>query len=146
MPRRTINKTGYAALWLLTLAIGVGVGFLLLDRDGGNSPETEIPNLVGTWRGENLTVSEAKGYREWADKTVRITEQKDRRFRGVFTYADGTKNFFGIIYPDNVSFTWVSTPSKGFNHGRILGPDRIGACYVEAFTEATAGCAELTRE
>ena len=28
----------------------------------------------------------------------------------------------------------------------VLGPDRIGACYVEAWTEATAGCAELVRQ
>jgi len=146
MSRRLINKAGYTLLWLLTLAIGVGVGSLLLEKDARDSLQMEIPNLVGTWVGQNLTVSESKGYREWGEKTVHITEQKDRRFRGTFTYADGTKNFFGVIYPDNISFTWVSTPSKGFNHGRILGPDRIGACYVEAWTEATAGCAELVRQ
>jgi hypothetical protein len=105
-----------------------------------------IPNLVGTWVGENRTVSDKKGYRVWGEKTVEITEQQDRRFRGHFTYADGTKHFFGVIYPDNVSFTWVASDSKGYNHGRILGPDRIAACYVEAGEEATAGCADLTRK
>ncbi len=105
-----------------------------------------IPNLVGTWVGENRTVSDKKGYRIWGEKTVEITEQQDRRFRGHFTYADGTKHFFGVIYPDNLSFTWVASDSKGYNHGRILGPDRIAACYVESGEEATAGCADLTRK
>ena len=105
----------------------------------------DIPNLVGTWVGENRTVSDKKGYKIWGEKTVEITEQQDRRFRGHFTYPAGTKKFFGVIYPDNTSFTWVATDSKGYNHGRILGPDRIAACYVELGEDATAGCAELTR-
>ena len=52
----------------------------------------------------------------------------------------------GIIYPGNRSFNWVSSDSKGYNHGRILGPDTITACYVEAGEQSTAGCAELTRQ
>lgn len=104
-----------------------------------------IPNLVGTWVGENRTVSDKKGYKIWGEKTVEITEQQDRRFRGHFTYSEGTKKFFGVIYPDNTSFTWVASDSHGYNHGRILGPDRIAACYVESGPEATAGCAELER-
>lgn len=108
--------------------------------------DKDIPNLVGTWVGENRTVSDKKGYKVWGEKTVQITEQQDRRFRGTFTYPDGTKNFFGVIYPDNISFTWVASNSKGYNHGRILGPDRIGACYVESGEDATAGCADLVRK
>jgi hypothetical protein len=108
--------------------------------------DKSIPSLVGTWVGENRTVSDKKGYKVWGTKTVEITEQQDRRFRGHFTYEGGTKNFFGVIYPDNLSFTWVASDSKGYNHGRILGPDRIGACYVESGPDATAGCAELERK
>jgi hypothetical protein len=104
-----------------------------------------IPNLVGTWIGENFTVSDKKGYADWGSKKVEITEQRDRRFRGHFTYPGGTKKFFGVIYPDNVSFSWVASDSKGYNHGRILGTDKIAACYVESGEDATAGCAELTR-
>jgi hypothetical protein len=107
---------------------------------------SEIPNLVGTWVGENRTVSDKKGYKVWGEKTVEITEQQDRRFRGHFTYPEGTKKFFGVIYPDNTSFTWVASDSKGYNHGRILAPDRIAACYVESGPDATAGCAELARK
>lgn len=117
----------------------------VLAASGATADDTAIPNLVGTWAGENRTVSDKKGFRVWGEKTVVITEQQDRRFRGHFTYADGTKNFLGVIYPDNISFTWVASDSKGYNHGRILAPDRIGACYVESGEEATVGCAELTR-
>jgi hypothetical protein len=104
-----------------------------------------IPELTGTWSGTNHTVSDLKGFKEW-EKTIHITEQRDRRFKGHFTYVDGTKHFSGIIYPGNISFSWVSSDSKGYNHGRILGPDTITACYVEALEQSTAGCAELTRQ
>lgn len=109
------------------------------------SASETIPNLVGTWSGDNNTISDKKGLKTWK-KTVHITEQTDRRFRGHFVYSAGRKDFFGVIYPDNLSFTWVAADSKGYNHGRILGPDHIAACYVEPGEEATAGCADLTRE
>ena len=104
----------------------------------------DVPSMVGTWVGENRTISYKKGLRVWK-KTIHITEQVDRRFRGHFTYSAGTKKFFGVVYPDNVSFSWVASDSKGYNHGRILGNDSITACYVESGAEATAGCAELKR-
>ncbi len=124
----------------LTSAIVATAGYTAALAD-----DAAIPSLVGTWVGENRIVSDKKGFKVWGEKTVVITEQQDRRFRGHFTYAAGTKHFFGVIYPDNTSFTWVAADSKGYNHGRILAPDRIGACYVESGAEATAGCAELTR-
>ena len=104
-----------------------------------------IPNLIGTWSGPNNTISETKGYKT-RKKTIEITEQKGRRFRGQFNYAGDIKNFFGVIYPDNISFTWVSTNSKGYNFGRILGKDHISACFIEAGKKASAGCAELKRQ
>lgn len=104
-----------------------------------------VPELIGKWTGKNNTVSDKKGYLT-RDKTIEITEQKGRRFKGKFSYSGGTVKFFGVIYPDNKSFTWVSHQSRGFNHGRILGKNRISACYVEAGMEATAGCADLTRQ
>lgn len=105
----------------------------------------EVPNLVGKWSGKNNTVSGKKGYLT-RDKTIEITEQKGRRFKGIYSYSEGTVNFFGVIYPDNKSFTWVSHGSRGYNHGRILTDDKISACYVEAGLQATAGCAELSRQ
>ena len=133
-------------LWCLLIINSIAIACIYytnrLEKADGSQ---DIPNLVGSWSGENVTLSDQKGYKIWGNKVVHITEQKDRRFRGTFTYPDGTKNFSGVIYPDNISFTWVSTNSRGFNHGRILGENTIGACYVEAWEQATAGCATLTR-
>jgi hypothetical protein len=107
--------------------------------------EAPVPNLIGTWTGENQTYSENKGYSNW-NKTVEISEQKGRIFKGQFTYADGTKHFFGIIYPDNISFTWVAPDSKGYNQGRIHGKNSISACYTESGADATVGCVELSKK
>jgi len=104
-----------------------------------------IPNLVGTWVGINKTISEDRGYRSW-EKKVEILEQDERRFKGKFSYTDGTKNFFGVIHPDNKTITWVATNSRGYNMGKLLDQNRISACYVESGIDATAGCAELTRK
>ncbi|WP_417541725.1 hypothetical protein [Methylophaga thalassica] len=137
------NTASQFLLWLLVLVNTAGIAYYYYQTE---IKAKQIPNLVGTWSGVNLTVSDEKGYKTWDDKTVTITEQQDRRFRGTFTYADGTKHFFGVIYPDNKSFTWVSTPSHGYVHGRILNDNTIGTCYVETWEHATAGCAKLERQ
>jgi hypothetical protein len=122
------------------------LGFIFMTYQKHHQGEDDIPNMVGVWKGTNETVSDLKGYKEWNEKVVEITEQKGRRFRGTFTYPDGTKNFFGVVYPDNISITWVASNSRGYNHGRILGENQISACYVESWEQATAGCAMLTRQ
>lgn len=104
-----------------------------------------IPSLIGTWTGKNNTLSEQRGFRTW-EKKVEIIEQKDRRFKGTFSYTDGTKDFFGVIHPDNITFTWVAANSRGYNIGKILDKNRISACYVESGIDATAGCADLSRK
>ena len=104
-----------------------------------------IPNLVGTWIGINKTISEDRGYRTW-EKKVEILEQDERRFKGKFSYTDGTKKFFGVIHPDNQTITWVATNSRGYNMGKLLDKNKISACYVESGIDATAGCAELIRK
>jgi hypothetical protein len=105
----------------------------------------EVPNLVGTWTGENNTYSEQRGYASWA-KTIEIFEQNGRIFKGQFTFSGGTKHFFGVIFPDNTSFSWVAADSKGYNHGHIFSKDRISACYVETGADATVGCADLVKK
>ena len=110
-----------------------------------NADDSKIPNLVGTWIGINKTISDSRGFRKW-EKKVEILEQKDRRFKGSFSYTDGTKNFFGIIHPDNKTITWVASNSRGYNIGKILEKNKISACYVESGIDATAGCAELNRK
>ena len=104
-----------------------------------------VPDIIGTWVGKNDTVSEQRGFRSW-EKKVEILEQNGRRFKGTFSYTDGTKNFFGVIHPDNQTITWVASNSRGYNLGKILSKNRISACYVESGIDATAGCADLTRK
>ena len=106
--------------------------------------EEVVPNLVGTWTGKTDTIGDIHGMRT-RDRTVHITEQTDRRFRGYFDYEAGHKDFFGVVYPDNQSFGWVSPTSKGQVHGVILAKDHIAACYLESGADATAGCSDLTR-
>lgn len=135
-PRRPALGAAVAAMSGLLAATGLAPG---------TRAQEPIPSLLGTWSGDNHTISDKKGLKTWR-KTIHITEQTDRRFRGHFTYADGRKDFFGIIFPDNVTFAWVASDSKGTNQGRILGPDRISACYIEPWEEATAGCADMLRQ
>lgn len=133
----------------MTIRLSALSAFSMLALGSLDAPvaaEEPIPDLVGSWIGENRTVSDKKGYRVWGQKKIEITEQRDRRFRGHFSYPGGTKRFFGVIYPDNISFTWVASDSKGYNQGRILGVDQISACYFESGEDATAGCAELFRQ
>ncbi len=118
--------------------------FIFLNTDNAHSSE-DIPNIVGTWIGENKTISEQRGFRTW-EKKVEILEQKGRRFKGTFSYTDGTKNFFGVIHPDNLTITWVASNSRGYNIGKLLTKNRLSACYVESGIDATAGCADLTRK
>ncbi len=133
--------------WLFAIMLLINIALLsIMFSHHSSDLSNNIPNLVGVWKGKNLTVSDLKGYKEWGEKVIEITEQKDRRFRGTFTYPDGTKNFFGVIYPDNISFTWVASNSKGYNHGRILGVNKISACYFESWEQATAGCATLIKQ
>lgn len=122
----------------------LGVALFLAFRPASSEAADQIPRLIGTWTGENHTISDKKGLKTWK-KTIRITSQTDRRFRGYFDYSAGRKEFYGVVYPDNISMTWVASDSVGYNHGRILGPDKIAACYVEPGPEGTAGCAELRR-
>jgi len=116
----------------------------LLVAAAGGALAGDMPDLVGTWSGKTDSIGDIYGLRT-RERTVHITEQTDRRFRGYFVYEAGRKDFFGIVFPDEVSFSWVSPTSKGEVHGRILAPDHIAACYIEPGEQATAGCSDLTR-
>ena len=135
-----MNKNTAKQMNLTVIFVSLIMSLTLLQAKA----EEAIPSLLGTWSGKNNTVSEKKGYKT-RDKTIQITEQKDRRFKGHFTYSGGRVDFFGVIYPDNKSITWVSPGSRGYNHGRILSKEKIAACFVESGIDATAGCATLKK-
>jgi hypothetical protein len=113
-------------------------------ENDGPPPDPAIPSMIGTWTGRNDTIGDIYGLRS-RPRTVQITEQTDRRFRGYFTYEGGRVDFFGIVFPDNISFAWTSPQSKSTVQGRLMPGERFAACYIEAGAEATAGCSDLTR-
>ena len=131
----------FIALTIVSLLVLAALFPVACMQPGNDS----IPNLSGEWKGINRTVSDQKGYLEW-EKTVTISEQQDRRFKGHFDYSEGTIKFSGVIFMDNMSFAWVSEKSQGYNIGKILGDNKISSCYIESGKQATAGCAELIRE
>ena len=71
-----VSKSGKYFYLMLIFVMVLVIGALVYDS-------RRIPNLLGEWRGINQTVSDLKGFREW-EKTVYITEQKDRRFSRSF--------------------------------------------------------------
>ena len=103
-----------------------------------------IVNLIGDWEGLNKSYSLEKGYRTW-NKKIKIFEQNERIFKGNFTYADGERNFIGVIRSNNKIFYWVSPESKGYIHGEILNNNTIEVCYTEAYKGAAVGCSILKR-
>ena len=72
--------------------------------------------------------------------------KKEEGLKEHFHIPTEPKNFFGVIHPDNVTVTWVASNSRGYNLGRLLDKNRLGACYVESGIDATAGCADLERK
>ena len=103
-----------------------------------------IVNLVGSWEGVNKSFSTEKGYRTW-DKKIIIFELNERIFKGNFTYADGERNFIGVIRSNNKIFYWVSPESKGYIHGEIINKNTIEVCYIEAHKGAAVGCSILKK-
>ena len=105
----------------------------------------DIPNLVGTWVGENRTVSDKKGYKIWGEKTVEITEQQDRRFRGHFTYPAGTRSS-SVSSIRTTPHSLGSPPTaKATTTAASSGPTVSPPAMWSSGEDATAGCAELTR-
>ena len=103
-----------------------------------------IINLTGIWKGINKSYSTEKGHRTW-EKKITIFEQKERIFKGYFKYADGEKNFLGVLRSNNKNFYWVSPESKGYIHGEIINNNTIEVCYTEAHKGAAVGCAILKK-
>ena len=109
-----------------------------------NTESRYIINLIGTWEGVNKSYSVEKGFRTW-NKKITIFEQNERIFKGNFKYADGERNFLGVIRSNNKNFYWVSPESKGYINGEILNNNTMEICYTEAYEGAAVGCAILKR-
>ena len=105
-----------------------------------------IPNLKGTWKGDNIQASSKKGFLR-SKNTVEITEQKDRVFKGFVIHKGGKEEFVGVIKSNLEDFFWVdSNNDDGKVIGTILNKNKIETCYLDSGRDAIAGCSILQRK
>ena len=105
----------------------------------------KIPNLVGTWQGENIKSTLKKGFVR-SQNTVEITEQKDRLFKGFVIHKGGKEAFVGVIRQDYKNFFWAdSSDDDGKVIGTILKKHKIETCYLDSGRDAVVGCSILLR-
>ena len=105
----------------------------------------KIPNLVGTWKGENIKSSLKKGFVR-SNNTIEITEQKDRLFKGFVIHKDGKEAFVGVIKSNLKDFFWAdSSDDDGKVIGTILNKKKIETCYLDSGRDAVAGCSILKK-
>ena len=106
----------------------------------------KIPNLVGTWQGENIKSTLKKGFLR-SNNTVEITEQADRLFKGFVIHKGGKEAFVGVIKSDSKNFFWAdSSDDDGNVIGTILKKNKIETCYLDSGKDAVAGCSILLRQ
>ena len=77
----------------------------------------EIPNLIGTWQGENIKSTLKKGFVK-SKNTVEITEQRNRVFRGYVVHKGGKEAFVGVIRSDYKNFYWADSSN---DDGKVIG-------------------------
>lgn len=126
------------ALACLAAALGTA-GF------AGSAAAGEAPDLRGKWRGTTQQVTNEQGYREH-ENTIEITDQAGRRFVGTVTHGGGTEKFIGVIRSDNKTLYWVDVEDDGQVIGELIRPGVMETCYLDAGTDAVAGCSILTHQ
>jgi len=105
----------------------------------------KIPNLVGTWEGENIKSSLKKGFVK-SKNTIEITEQKNRVFKGFVIHKNGKEGFVGVIKSNHKDFFWAdASDDDGKVIGTILNKKEIETCYLDSGRDAVAGCSILKK-
>ena len=105
----------------------------------------KIPNLIGTWEGENIKSSFKKGFVR-SNNIVEITEQKSRVFKGFVVHKNGKEEFVGVIKSNHKDFFWAdSSDDDGKVIGTILNKETIETCYLDSGRDAVAGCSILQK-
>jgi len=60
-------------LWFLLIINSIAIACIYYsNRAEKVDRNQQIPNLVGRWSGENVTLSDLKGYKIWGEKVVHI--------------------------------------------------------------------------
>ena len=83
-----------------------------------------IPNLIGEWNGKNNTYSELKGLKTW-EKKINITQQNDRRSKGILTNQMGRKIFNELFNPENLLTNGVDPITRGNIFAKILKKKKL---------------------
>ena len=105
----------------------------------------KIPDLTGTWKGENIKSSLKKGFVR-SNNVVEITEQKNRVFKGFVIHKNGKEKFVGVIKSNHKDFFWAdSSDDDGKVIGTILNKETIETCYLDSGRDAVAGCSILQK-
>jgi hypothetical protein len=105
----------------------------------------KIPNLIGTWKGENIKSSLKKGFVK-SFNTVVITEQRNRLFKGHVLHKNGKEEFVGVIKSNHKDFFWAdSSDDDGKVIGTIINKKKIETCYLDSGRDAVAGCSILEK-
>ena len=117
--------------------------------------QTDIPNLVGTWKGtsESVVIGSnphhpgAPGNEPRFTSvafTLKIEKQEGRRFYGTFSSERANEKVIAVISQDG---TIIMVDDDGYDTGTILAPDRIEICYQHLSANSRiASCTEFTKQ
>jgi hypothetical protein len=100
-------------------------------------PVPETPNLLGNWSGTMNGYMEGRGYTDFSNETItmRVTEQHDRIFSGVFVFSNrieiwNSKTFAGVIGRDGRTLSIVEQEG-GSCTGSLIAPNEIEVTYLD---------------
>lgn len=106
------------------------------------SAMAEPPQLKGFWEGTSESVTAKNLFKE-TEISVGILDQKGNRFWGTTSHGGETEKMVGVIRDDGKTFYWADVDDNGLVFGKILGPEKLETCYIEAGEHALAGCSIL---
>lgn len=103
----------------------------------------EPPVLKGYWEGTSESVTAKNLFKETEIK-VGILDQKGNRFWGTTSHNGETEKLVGVIREDGKTFYWADVDDSGIVYGKVLAPNKLETCYLEAGEHAIAACSILT--
>ncbi|MFD0009136.1 hypothetical protein ACFVJ4_43290 [Streptomyces sp. NPDC127178] len=133
-----------ARAWLVGATVVTAV--VCAPMAAATSTGGDSPSLRGAWRGEREVINSATGFFRGA-VTLKISEQRDRTFRGTVTYvtANGpmSKPVVGAFTPDvNVM---SGSNDEGVYTFKLINHDILDYCYAEFGVPSATSCGRLKR-
>lgn len=108
-----------------------------------------IPDVTGLWTGMTYGHSQTEGFRQHDRSRYNISEQAGYAFSGSkeYTRGDGKiyyENFSGVV--SNSGEISLADNPRGYNFGKLTGPDTMELQYIEDGSEAKAYISLFTRQ